>query len=164
MLPKALLRPTHCGESGCLPTPRRNRAEVCCDSCYQDLPRCRAGLTPDSLSTTLVPPSLSQVSEISEQRLLPQHQRPRVRFCTRLHSLAAQHKSNSERVGEILLSGSAKSSFTPLRRAYTRGKQQRVAGEIEALVKCLFSKNRKKKLGCCCRFPEMTKSFLVLFS
>ena len=50
-------------------------------------------------------------------------------------------------MGEILLSGSAKSSFTPLLRGYTGGKQDRVAGEIEALVKCLFSKNRKKTPG-----------------
>lgn len=56
MLPKALLTLTHCRGWGCLPNPCRNRAEVCRDSRYQDLPGCRAGLMPDSLGAVLAPP------------------------------------------------------------------------------------------------------------
>lgn len=50
MLPKAFL----------WPTPLRKGAQVCCDSWHQDLPSSWEGLVPDSASTELAPPSLSQ--------------------------------------------------------------------------------------------------------
>lgn len=64
-------------------------------------------------------------------------------------------------MGEILLSVSVKSLLTLLLCGYTGGKQDQVMGEIEALVKCHFSKKRKNTLNC--KFPEVTKSFLIWF-
>lgn len=136
-LPKAFLWPTSC----------RKRAQVCCDSRHQDLPSSWAGLVPDSASKELTPRSLSQDSEIAKWGLLPQCQRPGKHFCTRSDLLAMKHKSNEECVGEILLFGSAKPSFTPLLCGYTRGKQDQVAREIENLVKCPLVK--EKSAGLC---------------
>lgn len=154
MLPKALLRPTHCRDWRCLPTPCRNRAEVCVTHVTRIYHTAKQGWCLTHSAQRLLLLSESGLGNCPTEAA-PAAPKAQGAFVYPLMFIGCTAQKQSRARGWNLTVWIGVN-------CYTRGKQDRVVDNTEALVKCLFIKNRKKNKGC--RFPEMAKSFLVLFS